>query len=214
MAEVDLAIAGGGIAGCALAVAMASAGWSVAVLERDLAPRTRPGEMLSPAARAPLTKLGLWPAFTSDAHEPCFEVRAAWGSPQPGRNDFMFNPYGHGWHLDRAKFISMLWDAASVAGARLHRGVTVTGGAVRDGGGWCLTWDGGLVTARFLADATGRARRVLRGLPVASRHYDRLICWYGCLPTQEAEDAAIWIEADSGGWWYSMSRAVRWRWPT
>lgn len=203
MSEVDLAIAGGGIAGCALAIAMARAGWSVVVLERDLAPRTRPGEMLSPAARAPLTALGLWPRFTSDEHQPCFEIRAAWGNQQPGRNDFLFNPYGHGWHLDRAKFVSMLWDTAEAAGARLHRGVTVAD-AVRNASGWRLVWDGGNVRARFLADATGRARRVLRGLPVASRQHDRLICWYGCLPMLEADDATTWIEADSGGWWYSM----------
>ena len=42
---------------------------------------------------------------------------AVWGSETPYENDFIFNPYGNGWHIDRSRFDAMLARAAEEAGA-------------------------------------------------------------------------------------------------
>ena len=48
---VDIAICGAGAAGCALTIALARAGYSILVLEREVIPTPRPGESLPPYRR-------------------------------------------------------------------------------------------------------------------------------------------------------------------
>jgi flavin-dependent dehydrogenase len=203
---VDIAICGAGPAGCALAIALARAGYSVLMLEREATPAQRPGESLPPEVRVPLAALGIWEKFLAAGHLPASGNHAFWGEDTGRHKDFLFNPYGNGWHIDRRRFGVMLQQTAETAGAILHRG-TRRVEVARAGKQWRLTWRdrSGLRSgsARFVADATGRARGLARRLGVPVRRYDRLIGRIGSVPPSGLAEATTLIEAVPLGWWYS-----------
>src|SRR6187401_1604518 len=103
MRPVDVVVVGGGVAGCAAAIAIARTGRSVVVFERTGYEQTRIGETLLPRARGPLAQLGVWQQFERDGHLPASGSLAAWGSEELQENQFLFSPYGNGWHLDRRR---------------------------------------------------------------------------------------------------------------
>jgi flavin-dependent dehydrogenase len=203
---LDIEICGAGPAGCALAIALARAGYSVLMLEREATPAQRPGESLPPEVRVPLAALGIWEKFLAAGHLPASGNHAFWGEDTGRHKDFLFNPYGNGWHIDRRRFGVMLQQTAETAGAILHRG-TRRVEVARAGKQWRLTWrdrsgwrSG---SARFVADATGRARGLARRLGVPVRRYDRLIGRIGSVPPSGLAEATTLIEAVPLGWWYS-----------
>jgi flavin-dependent dehydrogenase len=203
---VDIAICGAGAAGCALAIALARAGYSVLVLERQAAPYGSPGESLPPEVRVPLIALGVWGEFLSAGHLSAAGNNAFWGEDVGRHKDFLFNPYGNGWHIDRTQFDTMLQRSAEAAGATVYRGVKRIK-VVREVSRWTLIWcetsDWQAATAKFVADATGRARWLARRLGVSVQRFDRLIGWSGCTPSYGAPEMTTLIEAVPQGWWYS-----------
>ena len=108
MQTVDIVIVGGGPSGAATALSLTRGGLSVSVLERTRYEEMRIGETVAPAIRNPLGALGLWERFLEAQHNPSHANRSAWGSPEIHYQDFIFNPYGLGWHLDRRRFDRML----------------------------------------------------------------------------------------------------------
>ena len=104
----DAAIIGGGPAGAAAAISLSRAGHSVVLLERTHYQSPRIGETLPPAARPLLERLGVWERFLQDTHGSSPGTLAAWGSGDLAENHFITNPYGSGWHLNRAKFDARL----------------------------------------------------------------------------------------------------------
>src|SRR4051812_38175072 len=118
---MDVGIVGGGVAGCAAAIALARAGCSVVVFERTDYATARIGETLPPRARVLLEQLGVWTAFAADGHLPASGLLAAWGSGDLHETQFLFNPYGSGWHLDRRRFESRFAQWAEEAGVRVLR---------------------------------------------------------------------------------------------
>src|SRR6187549_1177938 len=101
----QVAVVGGGPAGAATALALRRRGVAdVLLVEAGDYRGVRFGESVPPDLRLPLDALGLWTSFVAQGHEPCLGSCSVWGSAQPGYNDFLFNPHGHGWHLDRARF--------------------------------------------------------------------------------------------------------------
>ncbi|HKS99304.1 MAG TPA: hypothetical protein VJT31_07225, partial [Rugosimonospora sp.] len=77
------------------------------------------GETIPPDARLPLAQLGVWDAFLAQRHLPCLGSCSSWGSDTLGYNDFVLNPQGHGWHLDRPRFDALLREAAVKTGVTL-----------------------------------------------------------------------------------------------
>jgi len=145
-----------------------------------------------------LRKLGLWDAFQSLSPTVSPGTVSVWGTDAPVEQDFVRNPHGNGWRVDRNVFDAMLLDAARRAGAIVLSGVKA-GTPVRSSGAWML----GEVRAGFLIDATGRnglglpdrAERVVDDelLAVALR-----VSYPGGAP----EDARTLVESTPGGWWY------------
>jgi flavin-dependent dehydrogenase len=208
---LDVLVGGGGPAGSAAAIRLAAAGLSVLVLERSWYDRSRIGETLPPAAKALLRALGFWDRFCRAGHLRSPGVVSCWGGEGPSENDFVFNPYGEGWHLDRCGFDADLAAAAAEQGADVRLGTGVRACRRVAPGRWQVSahGPGGTVhlEASFLIDAAGRASWPGRPAP-RRRVYDRLVALAGFVHhagTPGGVDRRTWVEAAPEGWWYSAA---------
>jgi flavin-dependent dehydrogenase len=209
--ELDVAIIGGGPAGSAAALTLAQAGLCVTLFERTIYGAARIGETLPPEICLPLQRLGVWEQFKRAGHLASPGIVSCWGSAEPFENDFLFNPYGCGWHVDRAAFDRMLAEAARGAGANLLLGTTVGRCAPGADGRWAIEARCPEGRRSFVADYLIEAR----GRTGGSRRDDnrplRLDRLVGCAAFFDASGAAdvaetrAVIEASPEGWWYSSS---------
>jgi flavin-dependent dehydrogenase len=201
----DVAVAGGGPAGCATALALRAhaPGLSVVLLEASAYDRPRLGETLPPLTRQVLAHLGVWEAFRRQGHREVHGTAAAWGSAAPWHHDYLFTTQGPGWHLDRVAFDAMLAAEAGGRGVRVLRRTRVTH-AVRQGDVWQLRLrGGGCVTARFLVDATGPGAAFARRSGARFAAADRLTGYARCFAEAAPGDPRTLVEAVAEGWWYT-----------
>ena len=206
---VEFLIVGGGPAGATAAMVLAAAGREVVVVERTEYGSPRVGETLPPAASPFLARLGLTSDLASVGHVRCPGTICCWSHEQPYLNDFLFDPDGEGWHVDRAAFDAMLASKARDAGAEI-----LIGHAVRscrlEGGIWNVAIAGPngnrCVQASHVVDAAGR--RPWRGRPSRRRVFDRqiaVVALFGVAQDDRAADRRTCLEAVRSGWWYSAS---------
>ena len=97
----DVAVVGGGPAGAAAAIRLARAGAATVVIDADPRHGDKIGESLAPSVRLVLERIGVWEQHQAAGHLPCFGNRSSWGGAEIDTHDFLCDPYGHGWHLDR-----------------------------------------------------------------------------------------------------------------
>lgn len=208
--DVDAIILGGGPAGTATALALAGRGYSAAIIERSAYDQARVGETLPPLVQPLLASLGVWEQFLAQKHSPSFSIRAAWGQDDLYENDFIFSPYGCGWHVDRARFDAMLARCAEEAGVRVYRNFHLLSCIKNCAGEWAIeiVSDECLRELRsmFLVDATGRASQIARKQGAARITYDHLVgitFFFSADSPKAATDSSSLIEASEEGWWYS-----------
>lgn len=205
----EVLIVGAGPAGATAALNLAPTR-GVCLLDQRSEVPPRIGESLPPAARRLLTDMGLFQAFLSQGHAPCFGNRAAWGSAVPYETDFLRDTDGHGWHLDRARFDGWLRRIAVERGAALLAPARVRS-IERGGGRWTaelVTRDRSLqVAADFLIDAGGRAAPVATRLGARRQTQDGLVCgWiHGAAHNIGADSGLTYVEAYEDGWWYTAA---------
>ncbi len=206
----EVVVLGGGAAGAAAALTLARRGRRVVLAERGAGVAPRVGEALPPAARPLLSELGILALVQEGGHRQCLGNVSIWGSPVPAVHDFVFDPQGCGWHLDRRRFDEDLRGAAAAAGAEVATGTGAVGVESTDSG-WRVKLReaaGGLteVHCRWLIDATGRGSAIARRLGARRRQEDHLIAFvarFGPAAGAPDPDSRTWIEAVPGGWWYT-----------
>jgi flavin-dependent dehydrogenase len=202
-ANFDVAVIGGGPAGCAAAIRLARAACSVAILDKSRPGAFCVGETLPPQAPGLIAELGLLSRFRAQNHRPAPGIVSAWGGAEPAVNDFLFSPHGSGWHIDRAAFNQLLRTAAIEAGAEYHSG-TAALACARSDSGWQLRTDSGAtLTCRVLIDAAGRGTRGALGFP-ARIVLDHLVSIVAIAagPSPQVSDYTL-IESTEAGWFYS-----------
>jgi flavin-dependent dehydrogenase len=209
--DFDVVIVGAGPAGATAAINLAPARSVLLVDFRpfaDSGPGEPVGESLAPAARQLLTDMGLFQSFVEQGHAPCYGNRSVWGGTHPVETDFLRDPDGHGWHLDRNRFDAWLRSAA------VHRGATLLAPArlqtvARQTGRWNISFttrEGPqTLRARFLIDAGGRFAPLARRLGAKRQIEDALICsWTHGLARSTGSSAGFtFIEGVEDGWWYT-----------
>ncbi|MGF7212774.1 flavin-dependent dehydrogenase [Skermanella aerolata] len=205
--QVDVVVVGGGPAGATAALTLARSGLSVLLVERSTRWPIRTGEGLPPMARPLLESLGLWERFRAAGHLPSSGNRSAWGSSELFETDFIFNPYGHGWHLDRSVFDAMIVAAAEQAGVLRLSATRVAWEPTAAGGALRIHQDGRelTATARAVLDCSGQAAAIVHRLGARRIHRDKLVAVVALhRPGRGGDvDSTTLVEAAPDGWWYT-----------
>jgi flavin-dependent dehydrogenase len=205
--DAEILILGAGPAGAVAALNLAPTR-RVVLVERRAQVSPRIGEALPPVARRLLAEMGLWDAFLEELHAPSYGNRSVWGGGELTETDFLRDPDGHGWHLDRARFDAWLLRVAVARGAMLLAPARLAE-IRRDQRCWHvqLATDRGTtkVTVAFTIDAGGRVAPLARRLGAKRCASDRLVCgWAHGRARSTGRGAGLTtVEAVEDGWWYT-----------
>jgi len=202
MQDCQIAILGAGPAGGVAALELARRGFRVVLI--GPAPDTRPnvGECLSPGIRPELEKAGVWENFLGAGHSVSAGIRSYWGSDAPADRDFVFSPYGAGWHVDRVRLDTML-RAEAIRNGAVWMECASPRKIERFNAGWRIALGDDAVDASFVIDATGRASVFARQVGARRRSLDRLMGAVAYASGISDIEPVLMVEAVENGWWYS-----------
>ncbi|WEF24408.1 UbiH/UbiF/VisC/COQ6 family ubiquinone biosynthesis hydroxylase [Paracoccus sp. S3-43] len=181
--DVDILIAGGGLNGPVLALALAQAGLRVAVVDPRPAD-VRAGDnfdgrayALAVASQRLLKALGLWGGLGADS-QPILQVKASQGRPGEGAAPFFLHfdsaeieegPVGH---MLEDRFLYRALLAAMRDRVRHLPGLSVTDHQPAPGGVSATLSDGRQMRARLLVGADGRGSGVAARAGIGRRGWD------------------------------------------
>ncbi|KAF9070233.1 hypothetical protein BDP27DRAFT_1220967, partial [Rhodocollybia butyracea] len=212
-------IVGGGVAGCATALSLAKSNTTASfLLVDDAEPSTfKIGESLPAEASrwlqylCPTLPNELAQDTIKGIHHHCAGNASVWQSPELHETFAMMNPFGSGWHLDRAVFDECLRKQvrARCSSQENQRNSFLKGKFVnvrKDENGWAVTLKRSESNAyvelhcSWLVDASGRKA----SLGAKTIKLDRLLAFYALMGATNVDlDHRTLIEATENGWWYS-----------
>lgn len=205
-------VIGGGPAAAAVVLALLGKQFPVTWLLSVRHQKQAFGEHLSPEGIVPIAQLGIQEILDPMFHLQASGVVSFWGGDEAYERDYIFNPFGMGWNLDRRRFDQYLVDKAIERGANvLHIQQLFLG--ERQRGTWSLRIRDSAgsapkpMKASFLVDATGRNAFISRRLGVRPARLDRMIALFSMttvLPPSEIANNRLMIEPMLDGWWYSL----------
>lgn len=202
-AYYDLLILGAGPAGSAAAIQAAKAGLRVAVVERAMFPRHRPGETLHPGVEPLLRQLGVAEAVNTAGFERPVGYWVQWGTESPRYEAYGRDATGEwrGYQADRACFDTILLAAAKAAGARVLQPCQAMRPLLTAGTVTGVQTSSGDFRAALVVDATGRGQWLARhlGLPKTLRSAP-LRAFYGYLTGPPDFARQPWLLGDATGW--------------
>lgn len=199
----DAIVAGAGPAGAVVALTLSRQGRRVLLADKLGPSGHKIGEALPGAAVALLRALELPTPASGGPHTPIGGNFFSWNSNSLLATDFIGDPAGPGWRLDRLRFDADLRGAAAAAGAA-YRAANVRD-LLRQDGHWAISFDdGGTEQARWIVDATGRRVALGRRLRIARARDTRLIAIYAIGRTRcSFQLNRTVVEAVPEGWWYA-----------
>lgn len=208
----DVVVVGGGPGGCATAIALHNLGVrKMLILEASDYTGLRIGESIPPNSRHLFEELGIWQSFSQQQHMPCLGSYSSWGSNDLGFNDYLFNPLGHGWHLDRLRFDQFLVEEVEKRQIPVWRKSAVSSicSSPTDPIVKVNLRDKSTVKCRFIVDATGRGAKVARQFGATKKVEDQLVAvsaYYDSPSSQGKKNNSYsqmtLLEAVDYGWWY------------
>ena len=221
---IDVAVIGGGPAGCAAATMLARQGWDVVLLERERFPRDHVGESLLPASMPILEELGAMDAVQGAGFLPKHGATMVWGrDPEPWSWHFRETSvqYPHAYQVWRPTFDHILLDNARVHGVDIREGHRVSAVESATPGSEATvryvsdTSGQGELVARFVVDASGQA--ALLSQQTGTRNWDsffRNLAVYayfeGGEPLPPPDENNIFIEAFEHGWFWTIPLHTGW----
>ncbi len=120
-------VLGGGPAGASAALELARLGIDTVLIEQTDGSGSPIGECLAPSINPPLRQLALEELLRPPVAIPSHGNRSSWGGDgATSDRDFLRDPFGHGWHLDRPAFNRALLDTVETAGITVWRHHRVT----------------------------------------------------------------------------------------
>ncbi|WP_459212119.1 NAD(P)/FAD-dependent oxidoreductase [Aquimarina rhabdastrellae] len=210
----DVVIIGGGIAGCATAIALQKLKPSlqIAIIERNTihssATVFRIGETLPPQSSSLLNTLGLWDDFLNCNFIRSYGTAAAWGSATLRHNEYLFSTAGYGWHLDRATFDQFMYLQATRRGITFIEDTTILNSNYTNDQ-WHLHCNRERkLTARFVVDATGKKAVFASQQHIQKIKDDHLVGIHRFFRINTATTPlgkGTCVETDIHGWWYSAT---------
>ncbi|KAF8752401.1 Tryptophan halogenase [Rhizoctonia solani] len=147
-------------------------------------------------------------------HAHCTANASAWQSQDLQETPATTNPFGKGWHLNRAAFDeqlrtcvrSLCGDGIAVSSKVINANFK---SVLRTSNGWTLvvrseSGEEHTLRAKWLIDASGRKATVAQKLGAKTVRLDSLIAFYTVFSSTDVDpDYRTLIEATETGWWYS-----------
>lgn len=208
--QLDVAIIGGGPAGCAAALTLLNqTSLRVGILESTNYDNFRIGESVSPNFLSLLRYLKIEKKFSLDMQIPSHGIDTSWGNNHLRTRDFFFTGQGNGWNLDRKKFDKML---AEEVGKR--KGIILTSTKVakqqREKNKWNLFVKKGneeirKIVSGFVIDASGKNASFARNLGTRWNVLDYLVAIASVYEIGDLSENQSYtlLESNPDGWWYS-----------
>jgi flavin-dependent dehydrogenase len=192
----DVAIIGGGLAGCAAALALLARGQSVVVIASPNH-REKPTETAAPQLASLLGSISATEALR--ACEPCYGIVSAWGTHTPALKPAIVNPYGHAWFIHRSRFDACIQKAARRRGAKWLTDEAYS--LTPDVNGVTVSTSGTIMRVRWAVIATGSPSSSARLTVQTVNSVDSMIAFWVRLPARYGE-RTLRVEPTDDGWWY------------
>ena len=204
--EFDVAIIGGGPSGSAAATVLSMKGYSVAIIERSNYSRFKIGETLPPKVNPILNNLGIG-EVQMQIHIPSFANSSSWDSASLTENNFLYHPFGNGWHLDRNTFDREMIGNSISSGSHLFMETNINSLSQNTCGIWSLNISNPFlnttIKCKFIIDASGRVAYLNKKHKGKKICYDKLVAITSVTKNKPCEKTNYTlIEATEMGWWY------------